>query len=93
MLQVNGRDVREHADALRAFETAPEPIVVEVRRTGLSGSLISTAVQTETPIAGICDQDEDDEDELEFILDDAFDYEVKFPQEYLLLLKTKKCTF
>lgn len=76
MLQVNGRDVREHADALRAFETAPEPIVVEVRRTGLPGNFVSTAVQTETPNAVVCDPDEDDEDELEFILDDAFDYEV-----------------
>ncbi|XP_059489662.1 PDZ domain-containing RING finger protein 4 isoform X2 [Neocloeon triangulifer] len=80
--KVNGQDITEHSEALRAFETSPEPILVEVRRSGSSclNSLMSTAVQTDDLDRVIyeipeCELDDDD-DEIEFLLNDSLDYEV-----------------
>ncbi|CAB3363356.1 Hypothetical predicted protein [Cloeon dipterum] len=81
--KVNGKDITEHADALRAFETSPEPILVEVRRSGSclhNSALMSTAVQTEELDRVIyelpeCEIDDDDDD-IEFLLNDSLDYEV-----------------
>jgi hypothetical protein len=72
---VNGRDVNEHADALKAFETSSEPILVEVQRSScLRGTVMSTVVQTEQMDKEAAELDEDDE--VEFILNEALDYEV-----------------